>query len=358
MNRFLIVPLLAASVSLVACSKDAPVAVAVHDEAAQAANSPAALKAAGIELQKIGKVQLNEELRAPGEVVDNAYATTLITPRVGALVVRRHAKLGDEVKAGTPLVTLSSVETAEAQGDVQRAEQEWRRVQSLGRDAVSGRRYDEARINVEQARAKASAYGGGRPSGEFTLTAPHAGRLTEDGFVVGQRIEPGTTLFRLVDESIVWVDAKLPAEMDARVPIGSAAQIVVGDQRMVGKVVQRAHRTAEATRNALVRIEVPNTGDRLHAGDYVDAFLKSEGGPVSQLAIPSAALAQLQGQTVVFRQAKDGEIEPVPVVTGMVIGDRTVISEGVAEGDTLVVAGAFVMKARLLKSQLGEGDEH
>lgn len=358
MNRFPLILALAASTLLAACSKDAPTPAPTHDEATT--DSVEALKAAGVVLQKITTAPLNEELRAAGEVVDNAYATTLITPRVEALVVRRHAKLGDEVRAGAALVTLSSAETAEAQGELQRAEQEWRRVQALGRDAISGRRFDDARIGVEQARAKANAYGagGGRANGEFTLTAPHAGRLTEDDFVVGQRVEPGTTLFRLVDESVVWVDAKLPAEMDARVPIGSTAQIVVGDQRMTGKVVQRAHRTAEATRNGLVRIEVANPNDRLHAGDYVDAFLKADGGPVAQLTVPTAALAQLQGQTVVFRQSTDGQIEPVPVTTGAVIGDRTIISEGVAEGDTIVVAGTFVIKARLLKSQLGEGDEH
>lgn len=358
MNRFSMMFFLVTSVLLVACSNPAPAPAPPHD--AVSPNSADALKAAGIVLQRITKTPLNEELRAPGEVVDNAYATTLITPRVEALVVRRHAKLGDEVKTGAPLVTLSSVETAEAQGELQRAEQEWRRVQALGPDAVSGRRRDEARIGVEQARAKARAYGsnGGRANGEFTLTAPHAGRLTEDDFVVGQRIEPGTTLFRLVNEATVWVDAKLPAEMDARVPIGSVAQIVAGDQRLTGKVVQRAHRTAESTRNGLVRIEVPNPDDRLHAGDYVDAFLKADGGTVAQLAVPTSALAQLQGQTVVFRQSVDGQIEPVPVVTGAVIGDRTLIAQGVAEGDTLVVTGTFVIKARLLKSQLGEGDEH
>ena len=65
----------------------------------------AALEAAGIKLQTLQPSLLSEELRAPGEVVDSAYGTTLITPRVEALVVRRHAKLGDEVRTGAPLVT-------------------------------------------------------------------------------------------------------------------------------------------------------------------------------------------------------------------------------------------------------------
>jgi cobalt-zinc-cadmium efflux system membrane fusion protein len=146
----------------------------------------------------------------------------------------------------------------------------------LGREAVSGRRITEAQVAMERARATARAYGlpgtaAGTSSGEFTLTAPHAGRITEDEFVVGERIEPGKTLFRLVDESVVWVDAKLPSGTEARIAPGSAATVVIGGQRVPGKVLRSAHRTSDATRNASVRIEVRNDQDRLHGGDFVEA---------------------------------------------------------------------------------------
>lgn len=323
----------------------------------------AALEAAGIRLAKLDEAALSEQLQAPGEVVDDAYGTTLITPRVDALVVRRHARLGDDVAAGAPLVTLSSVEVAQAQGALAMAEQDWQRVQSLGRDAVSGRRYQEAQVTVEQARATARAYGlpgtaSGNANGEFTLTAPHAGRLTEDSFVVGERIEPGRTLFRLVDESIVWIDATLPADQARRIAIGSAAQVVLGQDRLAGKVVQRAHRTSDNTRTALVRVEVANEGDRLHGGDYVEVYLDAGGDAAPSLSVPTEALVQLEGENVVFRQSPDGEIVPVAVRAGAVVGDRTVIEDGVAVGDTIVVEGAYVLKAQLLKGKLGEGHAH
>src|SRR5690606_21787445 len=81
-----------------------------HDEHGDAAPrwDEASLAAAGIHLAPLRRQSLSESIRAPGEVVDNAYGTTLITPRVDALVVQRHAKLGDDVAAGAPLVTLSS----------------------------------------------------------------------------------------------------------------------------------------------------------------------------------------------------------------------------------------------------------
>ncbi|MBN8885568.1 MAG: efflux RND transporter periplasmic adaptor subunit [Rudaea sp.] len=327
--------------------------------------SDAALDAAGIRVAVVQPSVAGEQLRAPGEVLDNAYGTTLITPRVEALVVRREAKLGDEVRAGTPLVTLASVAVSDAQAELRVAEQEWRRVSELGPEAVSGRRIGEAKVALDRARAKAQAYGlpgasAGTVNGQFTLSAPHEGRITEDNFVVGERIEPGRTLYRLVDESIVWVDAKLPAGAAPRIVVGSPATIVIGDRRISGKVLRTAHRTSEATRNAVVRIEVPNPDDRLHGGDFVDVYLDAEAGAGSRgaLAVPTAALVQFQGDSVVFRKNAGGVIEAVPVRTGAVIGDTTIVAEGISPGDAVVVAGAFALKAQLLKAQLGEGDGH
>jgi membrane fusion protein, heavy metal efflux system len=329
----------------------------------------AKLKAAGIRLQTLQASSLSEELRAPGEVVDNAYGTTLITPRVAAIVVRRHVKIGDEVRTGSPLATLSSVEVANAQADLRIAEQEWRRVSALGREAVSGRRINEAQVAVDRARATARAYGlpgaaVGRSSGEFTLTAPHSGRITEDEFVVGERIEPGKTLFRLVDESVVWVDAKLPSGTVSRIEPGSPATVVLGGKRIAGKVLRSAHRTSDATRNATIRLEVPNDDDRLHGGDFVEVYFDAAatvtpGNPTgTQLAIPTEALVQIEGETVAFRRNSAGALEPVPVRPGEVIGDRTIIREGLKAGDTVVVAGAFAVKSQMLKAQLGEGHAH
>lgn len=322
-------------------------------------------EAAGIRLAVVQLSALGEQLRAPGEVLDNAYGTTLITPRVEALVVRRHARLGDDVAAGAALVTLASVAVSDAQAELRIAEQEWKRVSALGREAVSGRRIAEARVAYERARAKARAYGlpgtaPGSVDGEFTLTAPHAGRITEDDFAIGERIEPGRTLFRLVDESVVWVDATLPSAIAARVGPGSAASVVIGDQRLAGTVAHRGHHTSETTRNAVVRIEVPNEGDRLHGGDFVDVYLDAAGqaGAGGSLAVPTPALVQMEGETVVFRRVAEDRFEPVPVRTGAVIGDTTIIEEGIKPGDTVVVDGAFALKAQVLKSQLGEGHAH
>lgn len=310
---------------------------------------------------------LSEELRAPGEVKANAYATTLVSPRIPAQIVRRHAKLGDTVKAGQPLVTLSSVEVAEAQGVLVVAEREWQRVKQLGAEAVSAKRYTESQVARDQAFAKLRAYGVGereigalqrggssRANGEFALVAPQAGRLTTDDFIAGERVEPGKVLFTLVDESRVWVEAKLAPSAAERVADGAAARVVAHEAAFEGTVIQRSHRTTEASRTTAVRIEVPNTGDALHAGEFVETFIATR-GTTKALAVPSEAIVQLQGQPSVFRLEGGDRFEPVPIETGETRGARTIVRQGLAAGDIVAVGGGYVLKARLLKSQLGDG---
>ena len=131
-----------------------------------------AIKDAGIVLDKVAARALTDELKAPGEVKADAYSTVLVSPRVESQVLARKARLGDVVKAGQPLVVLSSVQVAETQGALIVAEQDWQRIASLGPQAVSARRYNEAKVQRDQARAKLRAYG---------LSDGQIGRLAAQG---------------------------------------------------------------------------------------------------------------------------------------------------------------------------------
>jgi membrane fusion protein, heavy metal efflux system len=48
----------------------------------------------------------------------------------------------------------------------------------------------------------------------------------------------------------------------------------------------------------------------------------------------------------------------VSVRPGPGVGDHTGIADGLVIGDRVVVEGAYVLKAQMLKAQLGEGHGH
>jgi membrane fusion protein, heavy metal efflux system len=325
-----------------------------------------AIKDAGIVLDKIAARVLTNELKAPGEVKADAYSTELVSPRVESQVLARKIKLGDLVKAGQPLVVLSSVQVAETQGALIVAEQDWQRIASLGPQAVSARRYNEAKVQRDQARAKLRAYGlsdgqigrllrkgSAGADGSFELLAPAAGRVTTDEFLVGERVEPGRTLFTLVKEDSVWVVAQMAPADAEQVKPNADARILVGGTEIPGKVVRRAHQTDERTRTVPVRIEVDNRRDLLHPGELVEARI-AVGGAMPKLAIPAESMVLLQNQPTVFLAKGNGTFEPSAVMVGDTRDGWTVITQGVKAGDGYVRKGAFALKARLLRSMLGE----
>jgi cobalt-zinc-cadmium efflux system membrane fusion protein len=327
----------------------------------------AAIKRAGIVVETLAARAVTDDIKAPGEVRVDAYNTVLVSPRVASQVVARKAKLGDLVAAGTPLVVLSSVDVAETQGQLIVASQDWQRVASLGAQAVSARRYNEALVRRDQARAKLRAYGlsegqianvvkrgSSAADGTFELLAPRAGRVTTDAFLVGERIEPGRALFTLVGESSVWVEARLAPGMAEQVKEGDAVTVIAHGIDLPGKVIQRSHQTDEKTRTVDVRIQVANEKDLLHPGELVECRI-AIASSTRRLAVPAEAVVLLQNQPTVFvRGSKPGTFEPMPVDVGETRGGWTEIRQGLTAGAPYVARGAFALKARILRSQLGD----
>lgn len=336
---------------------------------AQAANrlqlDTRAMQEAGIGVSRLVARELAEEIKAPGEVKMDAYSTVLVSPRIESMVLARKVKLGDVVKAGQPLVLLSSVQVAETQGALIVAEQDWRRVSALGAQAVSGRRYTEVQVQRDQARARLRAYGlsegqiqgvlragSAAADGSYALLAPTDGRITSDAFLVGERVDAGRNLFTLVKEDSVWVEAQLPPFEASRVAPGAAARVLVHEQSMPAKIVQRSHQTDEKTRTVAVRMAVDNRRDLLHPGELVDARIAV--GGQNALAVPADAVVLLQDQPTVFAAVANGAFEPVPVQLGDARDGWVEIRQGLKPGASYVSKGAFALKARLLRSRLGE----
>ena len=303
------------------------------------------------------------ELRAPGEIRLNAYATSRVAPRIAAQIIERLSRLGDTVEQGKPLVTLSSVEMAQAQGDLLVAEREWRRVSKLGRDVVSEQRYTEARIAREQARARVSAFGmtgdeikqlvgtgkAELANGRFQLLSPQAGTVIRDEFIVGELVEPGHVLFEISDESVLWVEARLTPDEAAMVTVGEPATVLVGNQAVEGRVSQVHHALDEGTRTLGVRIEVPNPDDRLHPGLFVEARIAGESKDQA-LAVPAeAVLRSPDGDWQVFVEHEPGEFEAREVEVLRTAAGLTAI-EGVPPGTRVVTRGAFFLQSELAKS--------
>ena len=322
------------------------------------------MQVAGVVVIPVQPQPIADMLRAPGEVTLNAYRTIKVTPRIEAQVVARHARLGDIVETGQPLITLSSIEMADAQGNLLIAYQEWLRVKKLGRKVVSQRRYIEAQIAWEQAQARVQAYGmttqqidallgnnkNVQADGTFQLLAAQTGRVLHDAFIVGERIEPGRELMIIADESVMWVEAHITPNEAGLIQIGNTAQINIDNTTLPAMVSQVDHALDETTRTLAVRLEVNNPEDKLHPGMFVTAHIQTS-NQTNVMVVPEAAvLRSPDGDWLVLVELDEpGEFKAVEVELKRVVEGQAIIA-GINPGSRVVTQGAFFVQSELAKS--------
>ena len=326
--------------------------------------SAASIRAAGIQVTALTPELLPEFISAPGEIQLNQYRSAEVTSLIDAVVIGRHARLGDDVETGAPLVTLASIEVAAAQGELMISSTEWQRVRALGKAAVSAKRYIEAEVAYQQARLKLSAYGlddrqidaiAARELkgslGEFELNALVSGTVVRDDFRVGQRIEAGQSLFLIADESQVWVEANLSPLQAGNVEIGMPAEINISGDWHGGTVIQQHHILDEQTRTISVRIALDPGDKPHHPGEYVQVTIALQSaGAEPTLVVPESALMQDgEGNWTVFVEFERGHFKQTRIFRGAAHGGKIPIS-GIAEGTPVVTEGAFYLAAELAKS--------
>ncbi len=323
----------------------------------------------GILTSLVSRRKLAEEIIAPGEARVNTYRSSQVTSRISAQIIKRYARLGDKIKTGQKLLTLSSVSMAEAQSQLLVADREWQRVKKLGRKVVSERRYIEAQVNRQQAYAKALAYGitetqvkallkqkdASKATGMFDLLSTQDGTVISDQFVLGQVVEPGQVLMEITDESQIWVETQINPEDIVHINTGTQAHINIRlDQWLSGHVVQIHRRIDETTRTLPIRVEVNNDQGLLRPGQFVKVALQIS-ADTEVIAVPKSAVTLLHGDQVVFILEGD-KLHPQLVQTGKGRNDWVEIKNGLKQGDEIAIQGMFLLKSLLLKSQIG--DEH
>lgn len=321
-----------------------------------------AQKTAGIIVTKLEPQVVKASISAPGEVIPNAKLTNKVSIRVASQVIKRNVQEGEHVKKGQSLATLSSVDMAKVQGDLLLAAQEWQRVKSLGKEAISGKRYSEAQVAYQHAYSTALAYGltesevnellqsqkSSQAKGEFNILAPRDGTVFNINFTEGELIEPGRVLLQVVDESTVWVDARLPPDLFRPVKVGDSVRVKVNKRLLLGQVIQVHHQLDEITRTRSLRIEVSNTDDVLHPGQYVNCQI--EGGETSPvLALPlDSVLRTSDGDWAIYVENKPDHFQQVEVKVLENI-DGYVVVDGVSSGISVVTKGAFFVHSELNK---------
>lgn len=338
--------------------------------------SPEDRRRAGIKVERIDSAEYTTTLATFGTIGPNRNSFARVSAPVAGRLANISVDVGAQVQTGAPLAALESAELAEARTSYQQNQTELElarlnleRGQKLSVDGgIAQKDLLRARSDHERARAALSASeaklatlgvsavapNGASPA-QLTVNAPLSGTVVERNAVLGEYAQAYQALFTVADLSTVWVETNLYDRDLARIAVGAPATVTISaypGEHFSGKVTYVGNIIDKETRTALARVEVPNPDGRLRPGLFANVDIDTASRQAA-LRVPENAVVLLQGQTTAFVADKDG-FEPRPVEIGERQGSMVVVKSGLEPGDQVVVAGVYALKARLLKSQIGD----
>ncbi len=246
--------------------------------------------------------------------------------------------------------TLAQVDTLQLNADLLQAKATLADAQARLADADGDAQVAAAQAQVDVAQSGVATAQTAMDSA--TLTAPVAGLLTAVNLEVGDAVGgtgPSTGGATTTDAqfTIVGTDSW---QVDVTVSDADVALIEVGDQAEVtldgatdpvfGTISAIGLLSTSDTGVAAYPVTVAVTGDQegLHDGVAADVELVYE-RRTDVLTVPSLAVTtDADGTTTVTQVDADGATVDVPVTTGETSGNVTEITDGLAEGDEVVLA--------------------
>jgi RND family efflux transporter MFP subunit len=264
------------------------------------------------------------------------------------------AEVGEAVSAGAAIARIDprllEVEVKRARANVARlrADYDYRerqlgRTEELaGRNNASETLVDEARALRDQALHQLAEAAAQLERSEANLErteirAAFTGHVTERLAYVGEYVDIGEDVVRLVDTHRIEVSLPAPMALAAHIEPGASVSVHSGG-------IERRHevRTVVPVGDAVSRmVEIrlsAESGDWM-VGAPVLVSLPSD-SPLTLVAVPRDALVERAGRSYIYKINDDGTASQVTPEIQMIVGLWAGIANGVQAGDQVIIRGA------------------
>ncbi|MFT0850094.1 efflux RND transporter periplasmic adaptor subunit [Achromobacter sp. F4_2707] len=288
-----------------------------------------------------------------------AFRVAEVRPQVNGIVEKRLFKEGSEVEAGEQLYQIddASYQAAykKATANLSTAQLQAKRYSELAKvNAVSRQAHDDAQAAYQQAQADVEI---ARINLEYTkVLSPISGRIgrsavSEGALVINgqpnamatvQQLDPiyvdmtqssveMMRLRRALEEGRIQSNAEGNAPVKLRLEDGSIYE-------HEGALQFSEVEVSPSTGSVTLRAQLPNPDRKLLPGMFVHAEVES-GTLDGVYLLPNQALMLGNEKSTVYVVDADNHIEARRVVNTRMVGDKWVITEGLQDGDRVVVEG-------------------
>ena len=303
-----------------------------------------------VEVAKVKAIALQDDAQAVGSL--RSRQSVVLRPEVAGRIAQIGFAEGQRVRKGQLLVQLDDVlqkaELSQAQAQLSIARANLKRNEELVAQAfVAQRVLDESRAALQVAEAQV-ALAQARLA-RMRVVAPFDGTVGLRNINLGEYVKDGADLVNLEDTSQLTVDFRLPERYQTRIATGQSVRVEL--DALPGKTfsarVQAVDPLLDANgRSIAVRAVLPPApGGELRPGMFArvtTVFATND----AALVVPEEAIVPQGGKQFVVVLVKEGEGDGAKLVSrrtevqlGVRRGAQVQIAQGVAEGDTVVVAG-------------------
>lgn len=328
----------------------------------------------GVVTLKSAPLQITTEL--PGRT--SAYRIAEVRPQVSGIILKRNFEEGSEIKAGVSLYQIDPAtyqaaydsakgDLAKAQASANIAQVTLKRYQKLlGTKYISQQDYDTALADSQQANAAVTAAKAAVETARINLaytkvTSPISGRIGKSSVTEGALVTSGQTnalaTVQQLDPIYVDVtqssndflrlkqelaDGKLKQENGkAKVKLMTSDGISFAQE---GSLEFSEVTVDQTTGSITLRAIFPNPDKTLLPGMFVRAQLE-EGTNPDALLVPQQGVTRTpRGDASAMVVGKDDKVEVRELKTSQAIGDKWLVTEGLKNGDRVIVTGLQKVK--------------
>jgi cobalt-zinc-cadmium efflux system membrane fusion protein len=323
-----------------------------------------------IQIVTVSAAPLTRTLRLSGQVAYNGFKTTPVITAVGGPVSQVLVFPGQHVRAGQPMLEVSSPDYSQlrasylkARDSFNLANKNYQRAQDLyAHHAIAEADLLQAESVRTQAQADMNAAEQGLhilgitnldslasalPTAQIPLRAPISGEVVDRLCSPGQLIQAGATqCFTISDTSTVWVLVNAYQNQLSYIHNGEAVSVQTDAYPTVfhGKISYLAPAVDPNTRTLQARIVSENPGEKLKNQMYVTATVVAGTIPKAITVPVASVLRNTENQPFVYVQTGATQFSRRMVEIGETQEGRIQILSGLSAGEKVVADGSLFLQ--------------
>lgn len=331
------------------------------------------MQALGIQTAPLQAQSDSVKASFPAQVIVPPNAEQVVSSPVAGLVTQLLVQPNQTVRAGAPLVRISSPELGQLQlqflqttARATLARQAAQREQALFDEGIiPQRRVQEAQATLKeseaalhQAKAALRLSGmpaatidriavSGKPQDSITLVATQGGIVTEMAVKLGQRVEAATALLHVAQTDLLWLDIQLPVSEGMNWLAGT--KVEVAGRNVTARVLNASLMVASSSQTMVLRAAVEGNSGQLRPGEFVTVELPV-GAVQGSWDIPLPSVVHDANQAYVFVRNSDG-FEARPVKIAGSAGQRMRVQGPLKAGEQIAVSGVVALKGAWLDAK-------